>query len=134
MADGLNKLYDQKFKVALELDKGGAEVRKQTLLKQQKTLQTDKEKLQKQWANLQAQRQAQEKKVQPNSDTVDMSPPLRSRSGKCLRAPYFFLSLLHRRFTFPVALAVSCPMSPIFFFFTGDVMIYCMYYLNVLMR
>lgn len=80
MAKELSRVYDEKFKVAQELDKGGVELKKQQLLKSQKNLLTEKERLEKQVAQLRAQKQVQEK-ILPPSDTPDMSPPLRSRSG-----------------------------------------------------
>lgn len=82
MTKEISAVYNEKFKVAVELDKGGFELKKQQLQRVQKNLQTEKEKLERQVAQLQTQRQQTQPKMPVGNDVPDMSPPLRPRSGK----------------------------------------------------
>lgn len=84
MAETVLKAYDEKWKVAVELDKGGAELRKQQLEKSQKHLSLERERLERQIVQLRATARPPEVKSVGGKDVIDMSPPLRSKSGRHL--------------------------------------------------
>ena len=97
MANTVLKAYEEKWKVALELDKGGVELKKQQLLKTQKSLAAEKERLERQVTQLRATVKPSVEIKVGAGNTIDMSPPLRSKSGT-----FYFLSCLRRSFLFRI--------------------------------